>query len=199
MTFGTSPKIFASASLRGVLLTIAAIAVSATVAAAAEEGLDAPASGAGSWAFSRATNDAGQVVAYRLELPAQQEFQGQRLRFSKPRLTINCSPFGTDVWIESDLDAKGPNVDVTLVFDGEPPQNLNWGNSGDGRYAGLWGRGGAFINRALGHRSLSVSFDLGDGQPSLVWFDLTGLARAARELGDSCDWRSNPGLSLQSP
>ena len=170
-----------------------------TVATAAEEGLDAPASGAGGWAFSRATNDAGQVVAYRLELPAQQEFQGQRLRFSKPRLTINCSPFGTDVWIETDLDATGPSVDVALVFDGEPPQNLNWGNSGDGRYAGLWGRGGAFINRALGHRSLSVSVDLGDGPPNRAWFDLTGLDRAARELGDSCDWRGVPGQSMDSP
>lgn len=179
-------------------LAIFPLLLTAATARAAETVLAAPALDAGKWSLNLAKNDAGTVVGHRLVLVADDWVLGQKQRTSPLRLTLNCGVATTDVWIENELGARGDEVDVTVAFDEDLVEKRNWGTANNGRYVGLWGLGGPFIERALLHQRLRMTFEMAAGVPAIATFDLRGLDRAIGQLGKSCDWNKGQGDQIDA-
>jgi type VI secretion system protein VasI len=152
--------------------------------------------------------DDSKTVVLRLE--SESTIQGP-LGTVKPTLFLRCKEKKTDVYVSTEMAARieegldgGPSAFHTVrirLDDGTATQEA-WTESTDhralfvpdmvydssGNFAAISGGVVAFAKRLAGAKTLVFEFTPFDGTPQTTRFNLQGLNKHLRRIGEACGW-----------
>jgi type VI secretion system VasI family protein len=145
-----------------------------------------PATDLGKWKQTTKYGGDGKPVLLRLELAAEDDGGGASQ--DRTVLLVSCSEQGTGVWLEG-IATAGADTLVALQLDAAKPIRQRWANAADGRNMGLWTNGDKTAQRLAEADRLKITYPADGGRrTSTIWFDLHGMAQAAKPLRDYCHW-----------